>query len=98
MPETMLDVPKMRFSATIETLKSSMSEINFSYREKFAKINAKLVSLNPMAVLSRGYSAVFNENGAIIKSSKSVSVGDKIKIKLNDGEFKATVTEDNINA
>lgn len=94
-PEAMLDVPKMRFSAIVESLKNAMSEINFINREKFANINAKLFSLNPMAVLSRGYGAIYNENDEIIKSSKSVSVGDLIKVKLNDGEFKATVTEDN---
>ncbi len=92
-PESILDIARMRFSATVENLKSSMTELNLNNREKFANINAKLVTLNPMAVLSRGYGAVFNENNDIIKSAKMVNVGDCIKVKLYDGNFKATVTE-----
>ncbi len=93
MPEIMLDAPKMRFSAMVECLKSSMTEINLNNREHFANINAKLTALNPLAVLARGYGAIFNENNEVIKSTKLVNVGDNIKVKLHDGSFKATVTE-----
>lgn len=92
-PETMLDVPKMRFSAIVENLKAIMTEINLSTRESFANINAKLIALNPMAVLARGYGVIFNENNEIIKSTKSINVGNNIKVKLYDGSFKATVIE-----
>ena len=92
-PETMLDIPKMRFSATVENLKSAMLEINSSKRECFANINAKLLALNPMAVLARGYGAIFNSDNEIIKSSSSLKIGDTVKIKLYDGSIKATVTE-----
>lgn len=94
-PETMLDIPKMKFSNILESLKSSMSQINLTQKEKFSNINAKLFSLNPMAVLARGYSLIYNDNNVIVKSSKSINEGDNIKIKMFDGEIKATVTEDN---
>ena len=93
IPESMLDIPKMRFSSIVEGLKSNMTEINMSYRERFAKVNSKLIALNPMSVLSRGYGAIYNENNEIVKSSKSVKNGDRVKVKLFDGDFNATVTE-----
>lgn len=93
-PESLLDIPKMRFSASVELLKSAMNEINLLNREEFAKINAKLYALNPMAVLSRGYGVVYDENNDILKSINNVLVGNKIKVRLCDGELKAIVTED----
>ncbi len=93
-PESLLDIPKMRFSASVELLKSTMNEINLLNREEFAKINAKLYALNPMAVLSRGYGVVYDENNDILKSINNVLVGNKIKVRLCDGELKAIVTED----
>lgn len=93
-PESLLDIPKMRFSASVELLKSAMNEINLLNREEFAKINAKLYALNPMAVLSRGYGVVYDENNDILKSINNVLVGNKITVRLCDGELKAIVTED----
>lgn len=92
-PETMLDIPKIQFSVIVENLKTSMNEINLSNRERFADINAKLVSLNPMAVLARGYGAIYNDKNEIIKSSKSLEIGDDVKIILHDGSIKATIKE-----
>ena len=93
MPEIILDAPKMRFSMMVENLKGSMAEINSINKERFANINAKLIALNPMAVLARGYGAIYNQNDEIIKSTKEISVGDNIKVRLHDGSFNASVTE-----
>ena len=93
MPEIILDAPKMRFSMMVENLKGSMAEINSINRERFANINAKLIALNPMAVLARGYGAIYNQNDEIIKSTKEISVGDNIKVRQHDGSFNASVTE-----
>ena len=92
-PETMLDIPKIQFSAIVENLKASMTEFNLSNKERFANINAKLIALNPMAVLSRGYGVILNEENKIIKSIKEVSNGDRIIVKLQDGSFDATVMD-----
>jgi len=92
-PETMLDFTKMKFSSIVESLKLTMTGINSAKREQFADINAKLLTLNPMAVLSRGYGAIFNSNNKIVKSARSLKINDDITIKLHDGSFKAKVTE-----
>lgn len=52
----------------------------------------KIISLNPLNILSRGYSLVkFNEK--IIKSSDEVNQGDEIEIKLYKGSLVGTVKE-----
>ncbi len=54
---------------------------------------AALSALNPLSVLSRGYAAVFDENGAVVKSVNDIKTTDKIELKLSDGRISATVDE-----
>ncbi len=53
----------------------------------------RLEALNPVAVLVRGYSISTDDDGRVISSVKSLSVGDSISIRLSDGEARASVTE-----
>lgn len=50
----------------------------------------QLDSLNPLTILSRGYS-VMSHNEQIIRSVNDVSVGTQVDIKLKDGHIKATI-------
>jgi len=52
----------------------------------------KLSALNPLAVLSRGYSAVYKEDGTLVKSIENIQPGDGITIRTEGGEVDATVT------
>lgn len=53
---------------------------------------AKLVSLNPLSVLSRGYGAVSDADGNVITSASKLTVNENITVRFSDGEAKATVT------
>ncbi len=51
-----------------------------------------LNTVSPLATLSRGYSVVTHEkSGAVIRSSEQVNRGDKINIRLNQGQIEAIV-------
>lgn len=50
----------------------------------------KLELLNPLSVLSKGYS-LSTVNGKVIKSVKDVKIDDEVNIKLIDGEISAIV-------
>lgn len=52
----------------------------------------KLEMINPIKVLSRGYSITYHDN-IIVKSIKNLKQDDKINIKMTDGIIKATVSE-----
>lgn len=60
-------------------------------RHAFLTVCGKLESLNPIAVLSRGYSAVKTQSGALVKSVHAVSPGDRIRICFHDGEADAVI-------
>lgn len=52
-----------------------------------------LEALSYQATLARGFSVVRNADGAILRSSKSVSAGDHLSITLSDGSVEASVIE-----
>ncbi|MBE6600298.1 MAG: exodeoxyribonuclease VII large subunit [Ruminococcaceae bacterium] len=62
-------------------------------KHEFAKAAEKLGALNPLAVLSRGYGAVENEDGRLVLGARDLKKNMNIKIRFADGEAKATVSE-----
>jgi len=52
---------------------------------------ARLSSLNPLAVLERGYAVALAESGEIIKDARSVETGDRVKIVLARGRLETEV-------
>ncbi|MBE6700969.1 MAG: exodeoxyribonuclease VII large subunit [Ruminococcaceae bacterium] len=52
---------------------------------------SKLDALNPLKVISRGYSAVFKEDGKLVKSIDDVKVGDNIDFTTVGGSVSAVV-------
>lgn len=72
-----------------------LTEKTYLYKDKRNELNNlinKLELLNPLGVLKRGYSLTYIED-KMIKSIKNVNKKDMLKIKLHDGEIKATVSE-----
>ncbi|HZJ89581.1 MAG TPA: exodeoxyribonuclease VII large subunit [Bacilli bacterium] len=61
-------------------------------REKVNTLLVKLETLNPKLVLNRGYAFISRED-VIIKSSKTLAKGDKVKIQFSDGAVKAQVED-----
>jgi exodeoxyribonuclease VII large subunit len=53
-------------------------------------LDARLSGRNPLAVLGRGY-CLIEKGGNIIRSSRDVSAGDSLGIRMVDGRFEATV-------
>lgn len=90
-PTRMLDNPKMKMIAYTNRLNNAFSNIFNSKKIDFSRINSKLFALNPMAVLSRGYSYVVDGDGKIVKSINQVNVNEEISINVQDGTLNAKV-------
>ena len=56
-----------------------------------SSVAARLESLNPLSVLSRGYSVTSDAEGNAIRSVSDVKQNDEISIRVRDGKIKATV-------
>ncbi len=56
-----------------------------------SKSASRLSALNPMAVLARGYGAVFTPDKKVITKASQVKQGDQIQLRLSDGRISAEV-------
>lgn len=53
---------------------------------RLSLFSEKINALNPLSVLSRGFSAAF-KNGRALKSVKDIKIGEKFTVKITDGEI-----------
>lgn len=97
--DVLLNSPRGRINTWIGRLASFEVTLSRSIRGKLAKSEQALNlavntinGVNPLAVLSRGYS-VATKGGKAIKTAEELSVGDVIEVKLNKGEVTAEVTK-----
>ncbi len=58
---------------------------------EYAKLLKQLILLDPLSVLSRGYSVVKDNNGRVIGSVKGLCEGENILITMSDGEAEAKI-------
>jgi exodeoxyribonuclease VII large subunit len=62
-------------------------------RQHVEMLRQKLVSLDPKAVLLRGYAVVRKENGEIARSHSQLSVGEVLSVELGEGNVRVKVVE-----
>jgi exodeoxyribonuclease VII large subunit len=56
-------------------------------RKVFTVVVAKLDSLSPLGVLSRGYAIAFDPDGRVLRRATDVSSGDRVRVRLAEGEI-----------
>jgi exodeoxyribonuclease VII large subunit len=59
-------------------------------RKRLGLAAASLDALSPLGVLKRGY-AIAQANGRLVRDSRDVAIGDKIKVRLSQGNLKTRV-------
>lgn len=90
-PDRLLDERRMNVLYCTEKLQRQASDALSSGKIRFAGIAEKLVALNPLGIISRGYSAVTGENGEVIRSASQLKEGDAVKIRFYDGYADAEI-------
>ncbi len=58
--------------------------------EKLSVLSGKLGSLSPLGVLGRGYAIAFDETGKIIKRATDVASGERLRLRLAEGQIDCT--------
>ncbi|MBE6547550.1 MAG: exodeoxyribonuclease VII large subunit [Ruminococcaceae bacterium] len=89
-PEHVLNEKMMRVAALGERLEGLIQASCVKNKNKFALLNARLISANPLTLMSRGYAVVQKDGGVITKASQ-LSDGDSINIFFADGDVSAKV-------
>lgn len=90
-PLQRLDDRKQRLDSISFMLETAYKSAAGEKKQRLLKCTARLDALSPLGTLSRGYSLTKKSDGEIIKSVSQVKSGDKIQVKVADGEIKAEV-------
>lgn len=92
-PDRLLDERRMNLLYCSEKLQGQAQAYLSNGKIRFAGIAEKLGALNPLGIISRGYSAVTDERGEVVRSASQLSKGDSIKVRFSDGYAVAAVEE-----
>ena len=79
-----------RIDILIKNMESTIKAKMKDYKIKSVELITKLDSLSPLKTMARGYSIVEKDN-KVVKSVKSLNKGDKVNLKLEDGNANAQI-------
>ena len=91
-PTQKINEQYMVIDMKVKALQNSMMLKLKEAKTSFVKETAKLDSLSPLKTLTRGYSSVTKqESGKVIKSVDDLNSGEKVNLRLSDGQKTATI-------
>jgi exodeoxyribonuclease VII large subunit len=80
--------------ARLETrLKSRIQKLLAARRQAFVQAAGRLDALSPLKVLARGYAVAFDERGHALTRAGQAAPGERLRIRLHEGELAAEVLE-----
>lgn len=83
---------RARLEMLDEKLRNAWSAAHSQRLARLAGLDAALAHLNPQEVLARGYSIVYDANGNILRSSRTLEPNDPITVSFHSGRAEALVT------
>lgn len=93
-PTAYLDFKRME----LDRLQSKMITVSDGWlaerRQQFGQVAASLDAMSPLKVLARGYAVAVNEKGNIIRSTADAEGGDRLRLRVTDGEIRCRVESD----
>ena len=60
-------------------------------RSSLVALSSTKESVNPLAVLNRGYSILTTKSGKVVTDEKEVETGEELTAKLKEGEIRTKV-------
>jgi exodeoxyribonuclease VII large subunit len=63
-------------------------------RARLGGLEQRLDSLNPLAVLGRGFAVVSRPDGSVVRSVSQAGTGDALDVRVADGSFGVRVGKD----
>ncbi len=88
-PYGFIDEKRQRLDTACDKLESLNKAKLAACKADFMRVSKQLDALSPLSVLTRGYGAVYDGEGAVLTSVKTVGVGDTVSVRLADGQIKA---------
>lgn len=92
-PQNTVNLYSQLLSACEEKIRLTLKNKTDFYTSAISHYSAKLEAMSPLKVLARGYAIVEDDNNIPVKSSEKLDIGDKLRIRMNDGEIRCTVDD-----
>lgn len=92
-PIAAVDLRRQTLDRLADRLNQSANARLTREKQNFSAVCGKLNALSPLAVLSRGYAAVFSSAGKSILSAEAVKPGDRISVRMRDGSLRCEVND-----
>jgi exodeoxyribonuclease VII large subunit len=86
-----LKMRERELCSQLQALASATRQMLLRRRSRLEQAAGKLTALSPVAILERGYSLIFNAQGALVKDASQLAPGDAIQARLARGELEARV-------
>ncbi len=90
-PYRFLDDKRLRVDRAHEQLNGNMEKKIVGIEHALGILQAKLETLSPLAILTRGYTVTEKTNGKLAKSVKDLETGEQITTRFFDGAIIANV-------
>ncbi|MFH1460377.1 MAG: exodeoxyribonuclease VII large subunit [Candidatus Omnitrophota bacterium] len=93
-PQVIVEQYQQRLDTIERTLKTAVLHIVQAKESSLKQLGGRLFNLNPLAILSRGYSVTYlNTTNTLLKNSEKIKKGDILKTKLYKGVIISRVEE-----
>ena len=92
-PDAYLRQRRESLNGTINRLVAAQNRSISLKKQRFVALTSKLDAMSPLKVLTRGYAMTQMEDGSLLKSIRSVAVGDSVMVSLQDGSLTAKVSD-----
>jgi exodeoxyribonuclease VII large subunit len=93
-PRSRIIAAKSRLALFEAKLDHEMTREISRSKQRFELLCSRLESLSPVAVLARGYAIVRTESGALVRRASEVTVDDRLRIRVAEGEIRARVEDE----
>lgn len=93
-PQAYLDDKRMGLAQTEERLHRAMDLFLERRAQQLHVLEEKVRTLNPLAVLERGYAVVYDEAGGILRDASALAPGDRFTVRLAEGTLRGRKEEE----
>ena len=94
-PEYFIDDKRLALLNDSRRLETASVSIVNQKKAEYKRLTSLLDAVNPLKIISRGYSAVFDKNGTLIKSVDDIGIGEVFSFRTSDGSITGKVLEKN---